>query len=81
MWCHVRHLNLIDKNPLRIAKKDKEFVNNLNYEGIDFPISKKGYCKIETQNKIWINVFCYENKTTYPVYLSDQKFSDSIDIK
>ena len=80
MWCHVRHLNLIDKNPLRIAKKDKEFVNNLNYEGIDFPISKKGYCKIETQNKIWINVFCYENKTTYPVYLSDQKFSDSIDL-
>ena len=23
-------------------------------------------------------MFCYENKTTYPVYLSDQKYSDSI---
>ena len=78
-WCHVRHLNLIDKNPQRITKKDKEFVNNLNYEDIDFPISKKDYCKIETQNKICINVFCYEDKTTYPVYLSDQKFCDSID--
>ena len=76
--CHVRHLNLIDKNSQRI-KKDKEFVNNLNYEGIDFPISKKD-CKIETQNKICINVSCYENKTTYPVYLSDQEFSDSIDL-
>ena len=79
LWCHVRHLNLADKNPQKITKKDKEFLNNLNYEGIDFPISKKDYCKIEIQNKICINVFCYENKTTYPAYLSDQKFSGSID--
>ena len=80
LWWHGRHLNLIDKNPQKITKKDKEFVNNLNYEGIDFPISKKDYCKIETQSKICINVFCYENKTTYPVYLSSQKFNDSIDL-
>ena len=46
LWCHVRHLNLVEKNPHRITKKDKEFVNNLNYEGTDFPISKKDYCKI-----------------------------------
>ena len=71
---------MIDKNPQRITKKDKEFVKNLNYEGIDFPISKKDYCKIETQNKICINAFCYKNKTTYPVYLSGQKFNDSIDL-
>ena len=23
LWCHIRHLNLTDKNPQRIAKKDK----------------------------------------------------------
>ena len=80
LWCHIRHLNSIDKTPQRITKKDKEFVNNLNYEGIDFPISKKDYCESETQNKTCIKVFCYENKTTYPVYLSDQKFTDSIDL-
>ena len=57
LWCHVRHLNLIDKNRQRIIKKNKEFVNDINYECIDFPISKKDYCKIETQNKICINVF------------------------
>ena len=78
LWCHVRHLNLVDKNPQRITKEDREFVNNLNYESIDFPISKKDYCRIELQNKIGINVFWYENKTTYPVYLSDQ--NDSIDL-
>ena len=32
------------------------------------------------QNKICINVFCYENKLVYPVYLSDQKFSDIMNL-
>ena len=80
LWCHIRHLNLIDKNAQRITKKDKELVSKLNYKGINFPISKKDYCKTEVQNKICINVFCYENKVVYPVYLSDQKFSDSMDL-
>ena len=53
-------------------------VSKLNYERINFPVSKKDYCKIQVQNKIYINVFCYENKIVYPVYLSDQKFSDSM---
>ena len=63
-----------------MTKKDKELVSKLNYERINFPASKKDYCKIEVQNKICINVFCYENKVVYPVYLSDQKFSDSVDL-
>ena len=80
LWCHVRHLNLIDKNPPRITKKDKELVIKLNYEVINFPVSKKDYGKIEVQfYSICINVFCYENKVVYYVYLSDQKFSDSMD--
>ena len=32
------------------------------------------------QNKVCINAFCYENKVAYPVYSSDQKFSDSMDL-
>ena len=78
-WCHIRHLNLIDKNPQRITKKDKELLSKLNYEGVNFPISRNDYCKIEVQNKICINVFCYENKVVYPACLSDQKFRDSTD--
>ena len=70
LWCHVRHLNLVGKYPQRITKKDKELVSKLNYEGINFPISKKDYCKIEVTNKICINVFCHENKLVYLVYLS-----------
>ena len=80
LWFHIRHLNLIDKIPQKITKKDKELVSKINYEGINFPVSKKDYCKTEVQNKICINVFCYENKIVYPVYSSDQKFSDSMDL-
>ena len=47
LWCHIRHLYLADKNPQRIAKKDKELVSNLNYEGINFPVSRKDYCRLE----------------------------------
>ena len=62
LWCHIRHLNLIDKNPQIITKKDKELVSKLNYEWMNFPVSKKNCYKIEVQNKICINVFCYEYK-------------------
>ena len=38
LWCHVRHLNLVDKNPQRITREDKQSVSKLNYEGINFPL-------------------------------------------
>ena len=47
-------------------------VNDLDYEGIKFPVSKKDYSRIEQKNNICINVFCYENGLTYPVYGSNE---------
>ena len=46
---------------------------DLDYEGIEFPVSKKDYSKIEQKNDICINVICYENELTYPVYVSYKK--------
>ena len=80
LWCYIKHLNLVDKNPQRITKEDGKLVNKLNHEGINFPVSKKYYFQIKVLNKICINVFCYENKIVYPAYLSDQKFDDSMDL-
>ena len=80
LWCMVRHLNCVNKNPQRITKKDKEITKELNYSGVDFPVSKKDYCKTEVLNKIRVNVFCYENKVVYPVYLSSQCFDDCLDL-
>ena len=78
LWCHIRHL--VKRHPERITKVDKNMVNDLDYEGIKFPVSKKDYCKIERQSNVCINVFCYENGLTYPVYVSDQKFHNSMDL-
>ena len=80
LWCHGRHLNLVERNPQGITKKDKEIVGKLYHEGINFPVSKKGYCKFEMQNNIYINVFCYDIKLIYPIYLSDEKFNDNMDL-
>ena len=55
-------------------------VNDLDYEGIKFPVSKTDCCKIERQNHICINMFCYENRLAYPVYVSNQKFRDCMDL-
>ena len=80
LWCHIRHLNLVERNPRRITKKDKEMINKLDYERIKFPVSKKDFCKIERQNNICINVFCFKSGLTYPIYVLNQKFKDCIDL-
>ena len=79
LWCHVRHLNLNGVKLCRITKKDKEIAEELNYSGFDFPVCKKDYSKIEVLNKINVNVFCYENKINYPVYLSNPYFNDCLE--
>ena len=40
---------------------------------------KNGFSKIEIRNKIFINVFCYENGLTFTIHISDHKFENSID--
>ena len=40
LWCHNRHLNLVETHSEGIAKEDKNMINDLNYKGIDFPVSK-----------------------------------------
>ena len=77
---HVRYLNCKGKNLFRITKEDKKISKNSNYDGIEFPVTKKDFLKISLMNKININVFSYEDKIIYPVYLSDQSFNDVLDL-
>ena len=79
-WCHIRYLNPQDKNPQRINRTDEEFINKLDYSGIEFPITTKQYNKIEKQNEININVFGYENKETYPIYVSKEKYEKHLEL-
>ena len=80
LCCHVRHINPLKKHSERIKKNDREIACNLNYDGIEFPIAEKDFEKIEVQSNICINVFCYENKIVFPIYVSDKTFNNSIDI-
>ena len=80
LWRHVRHINPVKIHQERITQKDKELINDLNYDGIEFPLSEKFFSKIETKNNICINAFCYENKLIFPIYVSDQKFENSMDL-
>ena len=78
-WCHIRHLNPQEKNPQRIKKEDREYIKNLNYSGIEFPVAIKHYKKIEKQNNININVFAY-NSIPYPIYISKERNKDELNL-
>ena len=81
LWCHVRHINPTQDHPGRIKKKnDRRLASNPNYEGIEFPVEEKDSSKIEVQNNICINLFVYENELVFPIFISKQKFEDSIDL-
>ena len=47
---------------------------------MEFPVREKDFSKIEKKNNICINVYCYENKLTFPIYVSDQKFENSMNL-
>ena len=52
----------------------------MNYLSIEFPVSQKQYNKIEKQNNININVFGYEEKQPFPIYVSKEKFEDQMNL-
>ena len=79
-WCHIRYLLPQNKNPQRIKECDKKYVEKLDYSGIEFPVSVKQYNKIEKQNNIRVNVFGYEEKQPYVIYLSKEKFDSCLNL-
>ena len=44
------------------------------------PIEEKDFNKIEGKNNVCINVFGYENRLVFPIYISDQKFEGLMDL-
>ena len=79
-WCHIRHLNPQKKDPQRIKQVDKQYIKNLNYSGIEFPVTIKQYNKIEKQNNININVVSFHNNKIFPIYSSKEKNKDVLNL-
>ena len=80
LWCHVRHINPVKIHPERITQNDKMLANDPDYDKVAFPVREKDFSKIEEKNNICINVFCYENKLTFPIFVLDHKFEKSMDL-
>ena len=79
-WCHIRFLNPQDSHSELIKRSDKHYLEKLDYSGIEFPIKINQYNKIEKQNEININVFGYENKQPYPIYVSKEKYKNQMEL-
>ena len=79
-WCHIRHLNPQDKDPQRIKKTDKQYIEKLDYSSIEFPVTVKQINKIEKQNNICINLFGYEENQKFPIYISKEKYQDHMEL-
>ena len=60
LWCHVRHVNPIKIHPERITREDKKLVNDLDYDGTEFPVREKDFSKIK---KIKFGLTCFVMKT------------------
>ena len=65
-------------NAEEIREEDKEFISNLDYDGIEFPVQEKDFSKIEVKSNICINVFGYEDELVFSIDVSDQQFEDSM---
>ena len=79
-WCHIHHLNPQGKDPQRTKKTDKTFISQLDYSSIEFPVTVKQINKIEKQNNICINLFGYEEKQPFPIYISKEKYQDHMEL-
>ena len=67
----VQSLHPAYHNPRRIARADRLSRDELDFEDIKFPVKIKDTHKIEKKNSIGISVFSYENKESYPTYVSN----------
>ena len=82
LWCVLRYLHPVQKNASRINDL-REYENDLNFKGIDFPIRVKDIQKFENQNPNLpaINVFSVnDNNKIYPLRLNQKDAKKSIDL-
>ena len=62
-----------DEDPQRIRSNGKHYINKLDYSNIEFQVPLKQYNKIKKQNNMNVNVFGYEEKQPFPIYVSKKK--------
>ena len=82
LWSVLRYLHPREKHSSRINDL-REYENDLNFKGIDFPIKVKDIQKLENQNQNLpgINVFSVnDNNKIYPLRLNQKDCQKTIDL-
>ena len=82
LWCVLFYLHPREKHSSRINDL-REYENDLNFKGIDFPIRVKDIQKFENQNQNLpgINVFSVnDNNKIYPLRINQKDCQKTIDL-
>lgn len=79
LWAVLAAIHPQQHNKNRLTHYE-QFENTINMDGIDYPVSLTSVPKFEKQNLISINVFGYENKQVFPLYISTRPFIFHVDL-
>ena len=71
-WCILRHLHPTDNHPERVSSL-KQYENELDLTNINFPMKLSDITKFENRNKIFVNVYGYEEGNIYPLRFSKKR--------
>ena len=82
LWCILRYLHPLEKNDVRISNL-KQYENDLNTKGINYPVKLKDISKFEDLNPSvpGINVFSVnEHDKFYPLRMAQRNPQQTIDL-
>ena len=82
MWSVLAALHPVNRKdqPHRVQHY-KDYEQELDVSGIEFPMKVKDIAKFEKQNPtVSINLFGYEEKELFPVYIADQKKEEHVNL-
>ena len=69
-----------NKEARKTRTKYTQYVEELDFSGIEFPLQMKDVSKFENQNEISVNVFGLEKDKVYPLHLTKKRFMRHVDL-
>ena len=70
LWFHIRHLTPLKIHPEKIGEPDKNMANYLDYKGIEFPVFKTDFRKVE--KRYIFALMCFAMKITWFILFINQ---------
>lgn len=79
MWSVLAALHPVQKHSDRISKY-KDYVKELKFRNITFPVKMKDILVFEKQNEISVNVFGYEKEEIFPLHITKTKYKRHVNL-